>query len=83
LHTALQTRRVNTVIVTGSETDVCVLAAVLAAVDYWYRTIVVSDALASSSDESHKALIDLYNRRFDVQIELTTAETVIDAWPLT
>lgn len=80
LHAWLQDRHVTTLIVSGSETDVCVLATVLAAVDHGYRTIVVSDALASSSDESHDALIDLYNRRFDIQIELAPTEEVIKSW---
>ena len=44
-------------IVTGSETDVCVLATVLCAVDLGYRGIVVRDAVCSSSDEGHDALI--------------------------
>ncbi len=39
-----------------------------------------SDALASSSDESHDALLDLYNRRFDIQIELAPTEEVIKSW---
>jgi nicotinamidase-related amidase len=80
LHATLQSHGINTLIISGSETDVCVLATVLAAVDHGYRTVVVSDALASSSDESHDALIDLYNKRFDIQIELAVAEEVIDRW---
>jgi hypothetical protein len=39
-----------------------------------------SDALASSSDESHDTLLGLYNRRLDIQIELATAEEVIRGW---
>jgi nicotinamidase-related amidase len=59
-----------------------VLATVLAAVDHGYRTIVVSDALASFSDESHDALLDLYSKRFDIQIELASAEEVIKSWAI-
>ena len=81
LHRWLQGRGINTLIVTGSETDVCVLATVLSAVDCGYRTIVVSDALASSSDESHDALIGLYNKRFDIQIEVASSEEVLESWP--
>lgn len=80
LHRQLQEHSVSTLIISGSETDVCVLATVLAAVDHGYRTIVVSDALASSSDESHDALIELYNRRFDIQIEVAVAQDVIEGW---
>ena len=50
-------------IVTGSETDVCVLATVLGAVDLGYRVIVVRDAVCSSSDEGHDALMTLYHQR--------------------
>jgi len=80
LHGFLQGRGVDTLIVTGSETDVCVLSSVLSAVDLGYRVIVVEDALCSSSDQSHDALLDLYRRRFDVQIELATAAEVLETW---
>ena len=61
-------------------TDVCVLATVLGAVDRGYRTIVVSDALCSSSDETHDALMTLYARRYGQQIETVTTEHVMAAW---
>jgi nicotinamidase-related amidase len=62
LHGELQQSGVDTLIVTGAETDVCVLATVLGAVDLGYRTVVVKDALCSSADESHDALLALYAR---------------------
>jgi nicotinamidase-related amidase len=46
-------RREDALIVSGSETDVCVLATVLDAVDIGYRVIVVRDTVCSSSDEGH------------------------------
>jgi nicotinamidase-related amidase len=70
----------NTLIISGSETDVCVLATVLGAVDRGYRVIVVRDAVCSSSDESHDALLELYHRRFAVQIEVADAEEIIRSW---
>lgn len=82
LHQLLRESGVNTLIISGSETDVCVLATVLTAVDHGYRTIVVSDGLASSSDRSHDALLQLFRSRFEVQIELATAEETIQAWPV-
>jgi nicotinamidase-related amidase len=80
LHLRLRERKVDTLIVTGSETDVCVLSTVLGAVDYGYRIIVVKDGLCSSSDQSHDALLMLYAQRFDLQIELVEAEEILDAW---
>jgi nicotinamidase-related amidase len=54
LHRHLQDRGTDTLLVTGSETDVCVLATVIGAVDHGYRVIVVTDAACSSSDEGHE-----------------------------
>ena len=45
----LRDRQCDTVILTGVETDVCVLATALSAVDRGMRVIVVADAVASSS----------------------------------
>jgi nicotinamidase-related amidase len=66
--------------VTGSETDVCVLATVLGAVDSGYRVIVVRDGICSSADKPHEAMLDIYSSRLSVQIEVAEAEQVIDAW---
>jgi nicotinamidase-related amidase len=71
---------VDTLIVTGAETDMCVLATVLGAVDRGYRVIVVSDAVCSSSDSGHDALLSLYRDRFSVQIEIARSDEVLAAW---
>ena len=44
----LHARGADGLIITGSETDVCVLATVLGAVDCRYRVILVRDAVCSS-----------------------------------
>jgi nicotinamidase-related amidase len=67
-------------IITGSETDVCVLATVLGAVDLGYRVIVVRDAICSSSDEGHDALLRVYHGRYSEQIETASAEEVLARW---
>jgi nicotinamidase-related amidase len=81
LHQRLRRRSVDTLIVSGSETDVCVLSSVLGAVDLGYRVIVAGDAVCSSSDASHDALIGLFKSRFDVQIEIAKVEEILEAWP--
>ncbi|WP_374991538.1 cysteine hydrolase family protein [Bradyrhizobium sp. LHD-71] len=75
----LDQRRVSTLLISGAETDVCVLATVLAAVDRGYRILLVTDAICSSSDAGHDALMRMYTQRFDVQIELASTEEAIDA----
>jgi len=80
LHSFLRTKDISTPIITGSETDVCVLATVLAAVDLGYRIILVRDGLCSSSDEAHDALRGLYAKRFDIQIELADMASVFEFW---
>ncbi len=70
----------ETLAITGGETDVCVLAAVLGAVDRGFRVIVVSDALCSSSDETHDRLMDHYRQRFGQQVETVDTQTLLEAW---
>lgn len=76
----LRERGADTLVVTGSETDVCVLATVLGAVDHGYRVVIVADGLCSSSDEGHDSLLALYSKRFSQQIETADAETVLSSW---
>lgn len=76
----LSLRQADTLVITGSETDVCVLATVLGAVDRGYRTIVVSDAICSSADAHHDALLQLYHQRFTEQVETAEAETILSHW---
>jgi len=76
----LSDRGADGLIVTGSETDVCVLATVLGAVDLGYRVIVVRDAICSSSDEGHDALLKVYHRRYSEQIETASAQEVLRRW---
>jgi nicotinamidase-related amidase len=76
----LRRRRADGLIVTGSETDVCVLATVLDAVDKGYRVILARDAVCSSSDEGHDALLKVYHGRYSQQIETADAEEILDRW---
>jgi len=80
LHQLLRDRRADTLIITGGETDVCVIASVLGAVDLGYRVIIVRDALCSVSDVAHDAALRIYHERFGQQVEVVTAEDILSAW---
>jgi nicotinamidase-related amidase len=73
-------RGVRTVVVTGAETDVCVLSTVLDAVNIGFRVILVEDALCSSSDQGHDALMTMYRLRFSEQIDVVSAEGLAEIW---
>jgi nicotinamidase-related amidase len=70
----------DAMILSGGETDVCVLAAVMDAVDAGYRVILAEDALCSASDESHDAMLRQFGARFSQQIEVAPVEEILDGW---
>ena len=76
----LRERNADGLVITGSETDVCVLATVLGAVDLGYPLTLVTDAICSSSDEGHDALLRVYRGRYSQQIETAEAEAILRAW---
>jgi nicotinamidase-related amidase len=76
----VQQKSVRTVVVTGAETDICVLSTVLGAVDRGLRVVIVEDALCSSSDAGHEALMTMYRTRLQEQIELITSDRLAEVW---
>jgi nicotinamidase-related amidase len=80
LHRRLRSAGIDTVIITGGETDVCVLSTMLGAIDWGLRVILVTDALCSSADETHDAMMNVYMNRFGEQVETVTTQTLIDSW---
>jgi nicotinamidase-related amidase len=80
LRDVLNARGTDTLVITGGETDVCVLATVMDAVDAGYRVVLASDAVCSVSDDMHDALLQLYRDRFNEQIETASTGEILDAW---
>lgn len=80
LDALLRGEGVETLIVTGAETDVCVLAAVMSAVDLGYAIVLPKDALCSSSDQTHDALIETYSTRYGGQVVLSDLDAILKAW---
>jgi nicotinamidase-related amidase len=73
----LRERGCDSLVISGAETDMCVLAAALDAVDLGLRVVLPTDAICSSSDEKHDALLALYRDRFSQQIETAESETIL------
>jgi nicotinamidase-related amidase len=53
---------------------------VLGAIDVGFRVIVATDALCSSVNETHDAIIDFYHERLSEQIEAAEVDEITDAW---
>jgi nicotinamidase-related amidase len=68
------------VILSGVETDVCVLATAMEAMDAGLRVVLALDALASSSGACHAKALDILHDRFEEQIELGTVDQILAAW---
>lgn len=80
LHRVLQQQEVTTLVLSGGETDVCVMAAVLGAVDLGYSIILLKDAICSTSDKTHDASLNVLGSRFSTQIRIATVGDVLDWW---
>ncbi|EUB98050.1 isochorismatase hydrolase [Rhizobium sp. CF080] len=77
LHCVLAEEGVETLVISGGETDVCVLAAAVGAIDLGYRVIILKDAVCSGADDTHDASLELLGRRFSVQLEILSTEGFI------
>ncbi len=75
----LKRERVSSLVITGGETDVCVLATVLGAVDLGYHVVVLSDAVCSGADETHDASLEVLGERFSVQVEICRTEAFLSS----
>ncbi|MFZ5791666.1 MAG: cysteine hydrolase family protein [Pseudomonadota bacterium] len=76
----LRQRRADTLILTGVETDMCVLGTAFDAVDRGYRVVIATDAVASSMPAAHQAMLDHIYPRLEFQLDLATVEEIMAAW---
>jgi nicotinamidase-related amidase len=81
LRSLLEERHFRTLLISGGETDMCVLSTVLGAVDWGYRTILITDCVCSASDEAHDAMLRLFSKRYNQHVETATVEEVLEALP--
>ena len=75
LDTALRARNVTSLVVTGTMTDICVLATVTAALHREYRVTVVEDGVATLWPEIQRAALDIIGRAYG---RIATGKEVAD-----
>jgi nicotinamidase-related amidase len=56
-----------------------VLATAIGAIDWGFRVILVTDALCSSADETHDAMMKVHMNRFGEQVECVTTDALLDS----
>jgi nicotinamidase-related amidase len=56
-------------------------APILGAVDRGYRVILAKDAVCSSSDVTHNAILNLCSKRYQ-QVEVLEADEILDRWAI-
>jgi nicotinamidase-related amidase len=77
---ALRTAGIETLILSGVETDVCVWATALDAVDAGYFVVLAKDALTSGTPEAHQAILDVIAPRFAPQVVVMDHAELEAAW---
>jgi nicotinamidase-related amidase len=76
----LEASGIDTLVFSGVETDVCVHASVLDAIDLGFRVIVAVDAVASGDKTAHTLVLEHLLPRFAEQLEIATTQAILDAW---
>lgn len=78
LQQALTKRGIETLIITGVTTEVCVSSTLRSAVDLGYRCITVSDACASGDPTLHKAALAMIGVEGGIFGEVVTTAQVVE-----
>jgi nicotinamidase-related amidase len=73
----LREEKVDTVVVTGTWTNVCVRSTASEALYHAYNVIAIADGFASASEEMHKAGL----RDMALFAEILTADEYLKSWP--
>lgn len=77
LDRVLRAEGIDAVAISGGETDVCVLAAAMGAIDLGYHVILLKDGVCSGADQTHDASLELLGDRFSVQLEILSTEAFL------
>lgn len=77
LHALLKQEKVKSLVLTGGETDICVMATALGAIDLGYHVVLLDDAVCSGADATHDASLKLLGKRFSIHLELLSTEAFL------
>jgi len=77
---ALRARGVTSLVVTGTMTDICVLATVVGAFNREYRITVVEDATATLSPEIQLATLDIVRRAYGRVVSSKEIVDTVGQW---
>ena len=77
---ALRARGVDTLVVTGTMTDICVLATVIGAFNREYRVSVVEDAVTTLWPEIQRATLDIIGRAYGRVTSTKEVADVVGGW---
>ena len=77
---ALRARGVRTLVVTGTMTDICVLATVAGAFHREYRVAVVEDGVATLWPEIQQASLDIMRRAYARVMSAKEVADEVSAW---
>ena len=70
----------SALVLSGVETDVCVLSTALEAIERGLRVVIATDAVTSSSPAGHRATLDHVLPRFEPMLDLAPSADIIAAW---
>jgi nicotinamidase-related amidase len=77
---ALRARGVTSLVVTGTMTDICVLATVIGAFNREYRVTVVEDGVATLWPEIQRATLDIVARAYGRVVSSKDVIAQVSAW---
>jgi nicotinamidase-related amidase len=78
---ALRARGVDTLVLTGTMTDICVLATVVGAFNHEYRITVVEDAVTTLWPHIQRATLDIIGRAYGRVASAKEVSDVVGGWP--
>jgi nicotinamidase-related amidase len=77
---ALRARGITSLVVTGTLTDICVLATVVGAFNREYRLTVVEDCVATPWPDIQRATLDIIGRAYGRVVSSKNVLDMLEAW---